>query len=487
MLTWLHLSDLHFRASQAYNANVVLKALLTDVQERIQQDGLRPDFIAVTGDVAFSGQPQEYKLAAEFLDKLLSVTGVPQEQLFLVPGNHDVDRKLVTARAKTIGAGLTDRDKLHTFLTTDQQRELIFKRFKAYARFVNSYLGQRFDDEHYYYVRRWNMDGRQIAVLGLNSAWLCGSDKDKADGLLIGERQARAALEQTESASLRIALFHHPFDWLREFDQNDSATMLVDQCHFILHGHLHLTAATQLSSPDGSAMVLASGACYETRQWPNMCNWVRLDLSAGAGTVYLRRYSDARGGFWTNDTGTYRNTPDGKYGFTLRGSPTRTSDADKPATILAPGGQTATAGAGGAAATGGSIASVGNSNISIAGGVQGNLTINLSGAPGAQSLASPPAQSVPKQQSAYDLQAVRELLSAAFSDEEVMTLAFDRFRPVYEDISGAMGKGTKIRLLVEWCDRNGALDPLLAEVKRRNPNQYARHAAYLKPQGTSNG
>jgi predicted MPP superfamily phosphohydrolase len=481
MLTWLHISDLHFRASQAYNANVVLKALLTDVQERIQKDGLRPDFVAVTGDVAFSGQPQEYKLAAEFLDKLLSMTGVPKEQLFLVPGNHDVDRKLVTARAKTIGAGLTDRDKLSTFLATDRQRELIMNRFKAYARFVNNYLGQRFDDERYFYVRRWNMAGRQVAVLGLNSAWLCGSDKDKSDGLLIGERQARAALEQAESASLRIALLHHPFDWLREFDQSGSATMLMDQCHFVLHGHLHRTATAQLTSPDGSAMILACGACYETREWPNMCNWVRLNLATGAGTVYLRRYSDARGGFWAPDTLTYKNATNGEYSFTLRGSPTRASDADKPTTIPAPGAQTATAGAGGAAATGGSIANVGSGNINIGGGIQGNVTINVSGAPGAQPPAPPPAQSSPQRQSAYDVQAVRELLSAAFSDEEVMTLAFDRFRTVYEDISGAMGKGTKIRLLVEWCDHYGALDQLLAEVKRRNPNQYARYDARLKP------
>ena len=481
MLTWLHISDLHFRASQAYNANVVLKALLADIQGRIQNDGLRPDFIAVTGDIAFSSQLQEYRFAAEFFDRLLSVTGVPKEQLFLVPGNHDVDRKLITARARATGAALTDRDKVNTFLATDQQRELIMKRFKAYARFVKDYLGQRFDDNHYFYVRRWNMDGRQVAVLGLNSAWLCASDKDKADGLLIGERQARTALEQTESASLRIALLHHPFDWLREFDQNDSATILVDQCHFILHGHLHLTAATQLTSPDGSAMVLACGACYETRQWPNMCNWVRLDMGAGAGTVYLRRYSDARGGFWAQDTLTYKNATDGEYRFTLRGSPTRPSDAGTPAATLMPGGQIATATSGGAAATGGSIANAGSGNINIAGGVQGSVTINVGGAPGAQPPASPPAQSAPKLQSAYDPQAVRELLSAAFSDEEVMTLAFDRFRPVYEDISGAMGKSTKIRLLVEWCDNNVVLDQLLAEVKRRNPNQYARHAVYLKP------
>jgi hypothetical protein len=77
---------------------------------------------------------------------------------------------------------------------------------------------------------------------------------------------------------------------------------------------------------------------------------------------------------------------------------------------------------------------------------------------------------------------VRELLSAAFSDEEVTTLAFDRFRAVYEDISGGMSKTKKIRLLVDWCKDQLVLDKLLAEVQRRNPNQYARYASRLKRQ-----
>ncbi|MBN1889698.1 MAG: hypothetical protein JW850_17005, partial [Thermoflexales bacterium] len=61
-ITWLHLSDLHFRPSQSYDANIVLKSLLQDVKDRLQ-DGLKPDLIVVTGDVAFSGQADEYQLA----------------------------------------------------------------------------------------------------------------------------------------------------------------------------------------------------------------------------------------------------------------------------------------------------------------------------------------------------------------------------------------------------------------------------------------
>jgi 3',5'-cyclic AMP phosphodiesterase CpdA len=460
MLTWLHISDLHFRASQTYNANVVLRALLRDIAERIQADGLRPDFIAATGDVAFSGQPDEYKLAREFFETLLAATGVPRDRLFVVPGNHDVSRSLITLGAKSIGAALTDRDSVNTLLATPDDRRLVMARFKGYAEFVNTYLAQGFDDEHYFDVRALDADGRRVAVLGLNSAWLCGSDQDKADGLVIGERQVREALEQAEGAECKIVLLHHPFDWLREFDQNDSAAMLTDSCDFILHGHLHRSAATQLTSPDSAATILAGGACYETRDYPNMVNWVRMDLNAGTGTVYLRRYSDARGGFWAKDTLTYRNVQDGVYSFSLRGR----ASAAQPSISAAPGQPSAPAGQ--------RITSVGDRNINVTGGVQGGITI--------QHGSQPPAQWVAAPQDEYDLEAVRELLGAAFSDEEIVTLAFDRFRPVYEDISGEMSKTKKIRLLVDWCHAQVVLDKLLAEVKRRNPNQYARFASHLR-------
>jgi 3',5'-cyclic AMP phosphodiesterase CpdA len=471
-LTWLHISDLHFRASKTYDADVVLKALLRDIAERIQQDNLRPDFIAATGDVAFSGQPDEYKLAQDFFDKLLAATDVPRERLFVVPGNHDASRGLVSTGAKAIAAQLNDRDSVNAVLATPDDRRLMMARFKGYAEFVNSYLNQGWGDERYFYVRPLDMAGRKVALLGLNSAWLCASDQDKANGLLIGERQARTALDEVEGIDLKIALMHHPFDWLREFDQNDSAAMLTDGCDFILHGHLHQTAMTQLTSPDSSAMILACGACYETRQWPNMYNWVQLNLDAGTGTVYLRRYSDARGGFWAPDTLTYRNVKNGEYPFSLRGGPTRPTSGGTPTAPAVPSGQVATASGGSAAATGGSTAIVGNNNIVVSGNVQGGIHVTHGGAPPAQPSAS---------QGEYDLQAVRELLGTAFSDEEILTLAFDRFRDVYEEIEGESSKPKKIRLLVNWCKRRGQMEILLAEVKQRNPNQYTWYAA--RPRG----
>lgn len=337
-ITWLHLSDFHFRATEqhTWNEPIVLRALLEDVQACITEERLTPDLSLVSGDVAFSGAAAEYALARDFLEQLRAVTKLPKERLFVVPGNHDVDRNVISRGAQAICDSLTDRDSANAVLAAPAERRLVFARFEGYAAFVNDYFGGHFsfDDEHHSYVHTLDLAGQQVAIMGLNSAWLCASDDDKAKGLLIGERQARAALDAAREAgaTLKIALLHHPFDWLREFDQNDSAALLLDSCHFILHGHLHQTAMTQLTSPDSGAMIIGGGASYKDRRYANRYSWVRLDLNAGTGTVYLRRYSDERGGFWAKDTLTYRNVPDGVCPFSLPGRLAASPGKPQPAT-----------------------------------------------------------------------------------------------------------------------------------------------------------
>ena len=314
MITWLHISDLHFRPKTITEARWVLNPLLDDIREHIER-GVKPDFIAVTGDIAFGGKLDEYELARDFFGKLLDITGLERGRLFLVPGNHDVDRDRVTFVVETTARAILDRDSANKVLAGPEDRKTMFSLFDGYHRFLEGCLPELgcFDPDHYFYVHSLPLAGWNIAILGLNSAWVCTHDEEKP---LLGELQTRAALDRSKDADLRIALLHHPFGCFREFD-NQSKDMLTDGCHFILHGHLHETEAAQLSTPDGAATILAGGASYDKRERPNKYNLVQLDLSTGKGVIYFRRYADARRGFWASDTLIYKNAPSGEYPFTI--------------------------------------------------------------------------------------------------------------------------------------------------------------------------
>lgn len=322
-LTWLHISDVHFRESesQQYDADIVIESLLEDIDTRIKSDKLSPDFIAFTGDLAFSGKASEYDLAREFFNQLLRITALTRDRLFIVPGNHDVDRNVSKQVAIAVSKMLTDRQFTNAFLSSSDDRRFLFERFKGYKAFFNEYFKGHlaFDDDHYFYVHSFVVKDLRIAIIGLNSAWLSASDEDEILKLIIGERQTRAALKAAKGTSpnLTIALLHHPLEWIRKFDRSDSGERLRNNCDFILHGHLHEPGIFHLSDPDGSVTIIPGGACYDTRMHPNSYNFVNLNFESAIGRIHFREYVDKQGGYWARGVRLYKNVEDGIYEFTL--------------------------------------------------------------------------------------------------------------------------------------------------------------------------
>jgi hypothetical protein len=85
-------------------------------------------------------------------------------------------------------------------------------------------------------------------------------------------------------------------------------------------------------------------------------------------------------------------------------------------------------------------------------------------------------------ESEWNTAAIRDLVNAAFSDQQITTLCFDRFRAVHDEFAPGMSKGQKIQQLLDFCVRQNQVGRLLAEVQQRNPAQYARFAPRLRNQ-----
>ena len=56
----LHLSDVHFSEGKRWDADPVLRALAGFIRTQVGA-GLAPDLVVITGDLAFSGKPEEYQ------------------------------------------------------------------------------------------------------------------------------------------------------------------------------------------------------------------------------------------------------------------------------------------------------------------------------------------------------------------------------------------------------------------------------------------
>ncbi len=238
-VTWLHLSDIHFQQAQSYDQHIVFQPLIRDIRELCEHDS-QPDFIVLTGDIAQASRPEEYEMAKQFLDEVLAATGLGKDRLCLVPGNHDVDRGKNPIAANGAIATLNDRESGNDFLASDE-RANVFARFHHYHEFLRDYLGSHtpYDSPNAsFYIKHLEIANQQVAILGLNSSWLAASNADR-NQLILGERQVRDALESSQDATLRLALMHHPFDWLQDFDRGEVEPLLQKRCHFVLHDHMH--------------------------------------------------------------------------------------------------------------------------------------------------------------------------------------------------------------------------------------------------------
>ena len=321
-LTWLHLSDWHQKGPE-FDRQVVRDALLKDIRERadrISSDLAAVDFVVFSGDIAFSGQPAEYETARrELLDPLLSILDLTPERLFLAPGNHDLSRTHIYEMLPPPLQNPLDTDAaVQSWLTDAKRRARLLEPFEAYSAFVSGYTGQ--SSPEYASIRTWTCGSKCVALLGLNSAWMCARHKDDkgevddARYILVGEPQIYDALAQIADADVRIAVLHHPFDWLAPFDRNHVEAHLGRACHFILHGHEHTPKVQELRTTEGNRVIIPAGASFERRQaeaprYTNAYNWVHLDLEAGQGAVYLRRWSDPRHE-WIEDTDAH---PSGRF------------------------------------------------------------------------------------------------------------------------------------------------------------------------------
>lgn len=127
----LHLSDLAFSAERAWSQGPALTGLARCVSD------LRPDVVAVTGDVSNGGDEEEFKLAERwFIGELLPAVGLGADRLLLVPGEQDVDREALDETAADVADGLRRRGQqaIAELLKRPERRVILLGRLKRLHR-----------------------------------------------------------------------------------------------------------------------------------------------------------------------------------------------------------------------------------------------------------------------------------------------------------------------------------------------------------------
>jgi hypothetical protein len=336
-----HISDLRMRSieePQAKRAQVeaasrwrVLGEQWADNLTELRRDGVPFDLVVFTGDLGDRGHPTDYDLQGiAFLKQTCDALDVPLDRLFVIPGNHDIDRKAQAAAWKwmrnNIGsdprafsewmAGLEPRE-----FRRNARRDQILERQQALWAAVARKVGlPELEPRHsphgwLGYRQAVTLPGlsQPIQVIGLDSAWLAGDDHD-GGALRLTEHQVSLLTTAPDGAPLpgfRLALMQHRLADLA--DETDARRLMADRVDLLLHGHQHEIAADVLQGPDHQLLVLATGCLYEGdagHGYPNACQVIDLELDEQArprGAQIRFRGWSPRGLFWGDDALLYRS------------------------------------------------------------------------------------------------------------------------------------------------------------------------------------
>ncbi|MCX7258596.1 MAG: metallophosphoesterase [Polaromonas sp.] len=294
----LHLSDIHFRSPDCENPatdrNQPYRTLLAQDAVELCREGGSVDAILVGGDIAFKGDRAEYKVARAWLLDLAHQCGCSPEGIYVVPGNHDIDRG-VCAKSLTISIAQDAIAK-----ASDEARESMMKRqladgtlgqalFQPLAAYNEFAAG--FDCSVYPELPFWSDEveldgGVRLRLFGLTSTLISGvGDRDDAPGrLYLGRLQT---VLNPEPDVVNLVLCHHPPSWLS--DRDDTDDNVNDRAKLQFFGHEH----RQRCTPTSAYMRFQAGAVnpdVHERDWKPGYNL--LDISVlGEG---LNRTLDVR-------------------------------------------------------------------------------------------------------------------------------------------------------------------------------------------------
>lgn len=251
MIKIIHLSDFHLNKQNLADwNNYILDALSQLINE--EKDSTENTFIVCTGDLIDKGGKDYPDIAIAFnlfkeqvIDSIINHIGLPLDHFIIIPGNHDIDRNAdklfenigLREEFKTKGITYINEYSQSLLETSDKQgarRIVKYKEFESnlYNNCPNircSFLGTTF---------KYDVNGDEVVFVGFNSAWNAFDDNDYELGLVLGEPQYTACKSDIEKSRIKIALMHHPIDWLK-FEKDTIGKWYYKDFDLSLIGHVH--------------------------------------------------------------------------------------------------------------------------------------------------------------------------------------------------------------------------------------------------------
>lgn len=310
-LSWLHLTDLHVGQAGLAPLFPALHAAFLEDLGRVH-DAVGPiHLLLFSGDLVYSGRPEEYAQLDEVLGRLYRRLGElgSNPLLLAVPGNHDVrwpDRRSPVLRA--LLHWVNDPELQDLFWRADdtagdEYRALVTHAFEGYTTWQAGWRARNplppwatlneaalLPGE---FAATVEPDGLRLGVVGLNSAFLHLGQGVEPGRLDLDPRQLNTVTggdpgEWAEAHHAAFLMTHHPPEWLSPAALARYQGEIMAGTWFAGHlcGHLHDTRAVSIS--------LGGGPVHRLIQCASIFGLERFDGPGGREEDRVHGYAAAK-------------------------------------------------------------------------------------------------------------------------------------------------------------------------------------------------
>lgn len=288
-ISFLHLSDFHLNDSKGVHP-AKIQAIVDSLGVYTPIEGI---VIVLSGDIAATGQANQYKIVATSLKRLIPEIrrkysiSEKNTKILIVPGNHDIDWGRSTR---------LDSSKIRSF--DEKERAL---HLQQELKSMKNYFS--FSDRNGCFFPYWMHipfgqlvtrkilhfdNGYRIEANLLNTApFSCDSD----DGLHYLPEDAIHSLTTESNADFSLVVMHHSPDWFEFSQKKELENTLSKRCSLAFYGHEHFPGTQNVLYDNGNRIVKQAGGAWWQSSVPTLSDYYAALFDTESRKYFLSKFS----------------------------------------------------------------------------------------------------------------------------------------------------------------------------------------------------
>ena len=289
----LHISDVHICKNNAEKISELVTLLKADIDNLQKDNQIQVELLCVTGDLINSGDNSNEELdmvMERLLTPLMEFLNIPEEHVYIVPGNHEVKRSAISQVFETgLKTMLTSEESINKFIEEIDSNPI--RRIEYFDNdFSTLYGGEPVLRTPLTRAYLTSIGETQFGISCINSAWRSTGIGDAERGaMIVGSKQISASINAIQTADIKICLLHHPLDWLTEVDRI-AIEKCVNQYDVVLNGHIHESYTKQYTSFNGQTLFNTCGKFDNSNDIFNGYSLISINPYNKKSRVFLRHY-----------------------------------------------------------------------------------------------------------------------------------------------------------------------------------------------------